>query len=217
MGIRLTKAFLFDFDGTLIDSEQAIYRCFQSITKQLAPKRLDYAKNILIGPPLRDTASEILGPDHQDLLDDFEQLFIQIHDQKVLENTRPYQNVTKILEILHEKKIPMAVATNKREAPTEKLIKYFNWNKYFQYIECTDSDIRGKRNKDEMIKKILHDKFFQNAYFIGDTLGDATSAKKNKLKFIFANYGYGKISDIKKNNISFIISNLSDILKIIDE
>ena len=58
MGIRLTSAFIFDFDGTLVDSEQAIYQCFQSITKQLAPERMEYAKNILIGPPLMDTASD---------------------------------------------------------------------------------------------------------------------------------------------------------------
>lgn len=79
MGFRLTKAFIFDFDGTLVNSEQAIYQCFQKITKQLVPNRVEYAKNILIGPPLRDTASEILGPEHQDSLDEFVQLFIKMH------------------------------------------------------------------------------------------------------------------------------------------
>ena len=78
MGFCLTQAFIFDFDGTLVDSEQAIYQCFQSIAKQLAPNRDEYAKNILIGPPLQETASEILGPEHQDSLDEFVQLFIKI-------------------------------------------------------------------------------------------------------------------------------------------
>ena len=81
MGIRLSLAFIFDFDGTLVDSEKAIYQCFQKITKQLAPERIDYAKSILIGPPLRNTASEILGPEHQDSLDEFVQLFISMHDE----------------------------------------------------------------------------------------------------------------------------------------
>ena len=44
----MIKAIIFDFDGTLVDSEKAIYECFQSITKQLAPERMEYAKNILI-------------------------------------------------------------------------------------------------------------------------------------------------------------------------
>jgi phosphoglycolate phosphatase len=61
----LSKAIIFDFDGTLVDSEKAIYECFKSITKRIAPERERYAKNILIGPPLRDTASEILGPENQ--------------------------------------------------------------------------------------------------------------------------------------------------------
>ena len=42
--------------------------------KHIAPERESYAKNILIGPPLRDTASEILGPENQDLLDEFVQV-----------------------------------------------------------------------------------------------------------------------------------------------
>ena len=64
-------AFIFDFDGTLVNSETAIYQCFIEITKQLAPDRIEIAKNILIGPPLRETAAEILGLDHQDKLNQF--------------------------------------------------------------------------------------------------------------------------------------------------
>ena len=89
----MTKAFIFDFDGTLVDSEQAIYQCFQSITKQLAPERIDYTKNILIGPPLRDTASEILGPNHQDSLDEFVQLFSSIIRDQSLANLDIYRAV----------------------------------------------------------------------------------------------------------------------------
>ena len=65
----MSKAIIFDFDGTLVDSEKAIYKCFQSITRHIAPERASYAKNILIGPPLRETASEILGPKRQGSLD----------------------------------------------------------------------------------------------------------------------------------------------------
>ena len=48
-------------------------------------KEIDYAKNILIGPPLRDTASEILGPEHQDSLDEFVKSFITMHDEQVIQ------------------------------------------------------------------------------------------------------------------------------------
>jgi phosphoglycolate phosphatase len=192
MDIRLNTAFIFDFDGTLVDSEQAIYQCFQSITKQLAPERMEYAKNILIGPPLRDTASEILGDKHQDSLDEFVQLFIAMHDEQVIKHTQPYSDVIEVLKQFHDKKIPMAVATNKRLAPTKKLLDYFGWNDYFRFIECSDSQSHA-RNKDEMIKYIIdQDSSFINSYFIGDTKNDAISSNLNNLKFIHAAYGYGK-------------------------
>lgn len=195
MGFRLTSAFIFDFDGTLVDSEQAIYQCFQNITKRLAPERVDYAKNILIGPPLRDTASEILGPDHQDSLGKFVQLFIAMHDEQVIQHTQPYPDVIKVLRQLHNKNIPMAVATNKRLAPTQKLLDHFGWNDYFSSVECSDSQPE-MRNKDAMIQDIIkQDESFSRSYFVGDTINDGLSANKNKLKFIKADYGYGYLQD----------------------
>ena len=46
-------------------------------------------------------------------------------------HTQPYPDVIETLKKLHSKNIPMAVATNKRLAPTNKLIDHFGWNDYF--------------------------------------------------------------------------------------
>ena len=211
----MTQAFIFDFDGTLVDSEQAIYQCFQSITKQLAPNRVEYAKNILIGPPLRDTASEILGPDHQDSLDEFVQLFIEMHDEQVIQHTQPYPDVTQVLKQIHTQNIPMAVATNKRLAPTQKLMDHFAWSDYFQMIECSDSQ-NEMRNKDAMIQDIINQNIsFQGSYFIGDTVNDGLSANLNQLPFIKACYGYGRDQDWSKVTTYQEIHQLIEILKLI--
>jgi len=211
----LTKAFIFDFDGTLVDSEQAIYQCFQSITKQLAPNRVEYTKNILIGPPLRDTASAILGPKHQDSLDEFVQLFIDMHDEQVIQHTQPYPDVIQVLKQLHTQNIPMAMATNKRLAPTQKLINHFGWNDYFQMIECSDSQ-NEMRNKDSMIQDIINQNpSFQRNYFIGDTVNDGLSANLNELQFIKANYGYGSKQDWSGIKIYKTINSFGELISII--
>jgi len=210
----LIKAIIFDFDGTLVDSEQAIYQCFQSITKQLAPNRVESAKNILIGPPLRDTASEILGPEHQDSLDEFVQLFIEMHDEQVMQHTQPYPDVIQVLKQLHNKNIPMAVATNKRLAPTKKIIDHFGWNDYFSLIECCDSH-NEMRNKDAMIQDIVNQNpSFQGSYFIGDTVNDGLSANLNQLPFIKACYGYGRDQDWSKVTVYQEIHQFSEIIKL---
>jgi len=215
VGIRLPSAFIFDFDGTLVDSEQAIYQCFQSITKQLAPERIVYAKNILIGPPLRDTASEILGSKHQDLLDEFVQLFIAMHDEQVIQHTQPYPDVIQVLKQLHNKNIPMAVATNKRLAPTLKLMDHFGWNDFFSFIECSDSQ-NERRNKDAMIQDIINqNKSFHGSYFVGDTVNDGLSANLNQLPFIQACYGYGDNQDWSEVSILKKINNISELFNLI--
>ena len=215
MGESLSKAIIFDFDGTLVDSKKAIYECFQKITKHIAPERESYAKNLLIGPPLRDTASEILGPEHQDLLDEFVQSFITMHDEQVIGHTRPYPDVIKVLEKLHSKNIPMAVATNKRLAPTQKLMGHFGWNEYFSSIECSNSRSE-MRNKDAMIQDIINqNQIFQGSYFVGDTVNDGLSANINQLSFIKACYGYGKNQDWSKVHITKSINSIIEIKSIL--
>ena len=211
----MTKALIFDFDGTLVHSEQVIYQCFQSITKKLAPNRVEYAKNILIGPPLRDTASEIIGHEHQDSLDEFVQLFITMHDEQVIEHTQPYPDVIQVLKELHTQNIPMAVATNKRLVPTQRLIDHFGWNDYFQSVECSDSQSKI-RNKDAMIQDIINqNQVFVEGYFVGDTVNDGLSANFNKVPFIKACYGYGRNQDWARVSIHQQIYQLSEILSLI--
>jgi phosphoglycolate phosphatase len=206
---------IFDFDGTLVDSEKTIYQCFQSITNYLAPERIDYANNILIGPPLRDTASEILGPNHQGQLDEFIRLFIEKHDEHTVKNTQPYADVIETLKKLNAKNVFMAIATNKRHEPTIKLINHYDWQDYFVCIECSD-DKGFIRNKDEMIQDILNkDKNFNKAFFIGDTVNDGLSANLNDLPFIKAQYGYGRDQDWSKVNVKQSIQHFSEILKFI--
>ena len=214
MGEYLSKAIIFDFDGTLVDSEITIYQCFQSITNHLAPERIDCAKNILIGPPLRDTASEILGPNNQDQLDEFVKLFIEMHDEHAIKNTQPYSDVIETLKELSSKGVLMAIATNKRYAPTIKLINHFNWQNYFISVECSDSQ-NLIRNKDEMIQEILKNNNFTEALFVGDTVNDGLSANLNQLPFILACYGYGQDQDWSKVNVKKGIRKLSEILLLI--
>jgi len=208
----LNKAIIFDFDGTLVDSKKTIYKCFQSITGELAPDRINYAKNILIGPPLRDTASEILGPNHQNQLDRFVKKFVQMHDDYSIFHTHPYPGVNKLLQKLVLMNISMAIATNKRETPTLKLIEHFGWNNYFYSIQCSDTQLRV-RNKDEMIQSIINiNNIFMNSYFVGDTVNDGISANLNQLKFIKASYGYGQEQEWSKVNIKKSINSFNELV-----
>ena len=210
----MSKAWIFDFDGTLVHSETAITECFQNITKKLAPHRLDVAKQVLIGPPLRQTVAEILGDPEHPLIDEFVSAFIQMHDDDVLNHTKPYPSAHETLTHLYNQGQKMAIATNKRLAPTIKILEHLHWEQFFTSVECSDSEA-VMRDKHQMIKTIVEkDVSFKDAYFVGDTVGDGLSANSSRMPFIKATYGYGQAQDWSGVTVFQTINSLDELVKL---
>ena len=210
----MSKAWIFDFDGTLVHSEAAITQCFESITKKLAPHRLEVAKNVLIGPPLRQTVAEILGDPEHPLIDEFVTAFISMHDDDVLHHTTAYPSVNETLASLHQQGDKIAIATNKRLAPTIKILQHLHWDPFFLFVECSDSE-GVMRDKPQMIQAIQKKNTdFKDAFFVGDTVGDGLSANKNHMPFIKASYGYGQTQDWSGVTVFQSIDTLDELLKL---
>ena len=210
----MSKAWIFDFDGTLVHSEAAITQCFESITKKLAPHRLDVAKNLLIGPPLRQTVEEILGDPEHPLIDEFVSAFIQMHDDDVLNHTTPYPSAHETLTNLHNQGQKMAIATNKRLAPTIKILKHLHWDPFFLFVECSDSE-EVMRDKPQMIQAIQEKNIgFKDAFFVGDTVGDGLSANNSDMPFIKASYGYGQAQDWSGVTVFQTVNSLDELVKL---
>ena len=210
----MSKAWIFDFDGTLVHSEAAITQCFQRITQKLAPHRLDVAKQVLVGPPLRQTVAEILGDLEHPLIDEFVSAFIEMHDDDVLNHTTPYPSAHETLTHLYNQGQKMAIATNKRLAPTIKILEHLHWEQFFTSVECSDSEA-VMRDKQQMIEDIIQrDVSFKDAYFVGDTIGDGLSANLSHMPFIKASYGYGQSQDWSDITIVKAIDKIDELLTI---
>ena len=208
----MSKCWIFDFDGTLVDSEKHVRETFLKITNEIAPERIDFAAKVIIGPPLEETAKEILGNSQIKYLKIFTENFIKIHDDEILKNTTPYNNSQKLLRKLFKMGHKIALATNKRRTPTIEILNHLGWNKFFVSVECSDSKIK-KRTKSEMIEDLFaKDTEFKKAFFVGDTIGDASAAISKNLKFIKADYGYGGNQDWTSFKIYKEIKKIEDLL-----
>lgn len=207
----MSRLWIFDFDGTLVDSEPAIKKCYIKVTEKLAPSRVGFAENILIGPTLFETASLILDNKNKELATKFIELFIQEYDQEILLETKPYKYATEVLSYLKSKDDEIFIATNKRGAPTRKLINFYGWDSFFKWIGCMD-EFKEYKNKSELVKnEIINKREYEEIYFVGDTVNDGITANENNIPFIFAKFGYGKKQDWSKIEITKTISSLKDI------
>ncbi len=207
----MSRLWIFDFDGTLVDSEPAIKKCYIKVTEKLAPSRVGFAENILIGPTLLETANLILDNKNKELATKFIELFIQEYDQEILLETKPYKYATEVLSYLKSKDDEIFIATNKRGAPTRKLINFYGWDSFFKWIGCMD-EFKEYKNKSELVKnEIINKREYEEIYFVGDTVNDGITANENNIPFIFAKFGYGKKQDWSKIEITKTISSLKDI------
>jgi len=210
-----TKNWIFDFDGTLVDSAPSVKICYEKVTKNIAPQRIEIVKKLQIGPTLAETAKEILGQEFLHKHADFISQFKYEYNQILLSQTNSYKSINEVLKELKFRGDKIAIATNKRKDPTLKIIKHLKWGDYFSWVACVNPENNKIKNKSELVKSILTNEIdFQKSFFVGDTLNDAQCAKDNKLKFIKASYGYSE----KKGWDNFIIyqdiSNPINILEI---
>ena len=108
----------------------------------------------------------------------------------------------------------MAIATNKRLAPTIKILEHLHWEQFFTSVECSDSET-VMRDKQQMIEGIIQkDGGFKDAYFVGDTVGDGLSANNTDMPFIKASYGYGQAQDWSGVTVLQTINSLDELVKL---
>jgi phosphoglycolate phosphatase len=208
------KLWIFDFDGTLVDSAVAIKHCYLKVTEKLIPERINFVKNILIGPTLEETTRTIITNKNLHLKDLFIKEFQSQYDGEIVLETPIYLNVSDVLQKLKNNGDSLSVLTNKRAIPTHKLIKHYKWDNFFDWVACMD-EYPDLKNKSELLKKQdIPKKNYSKILLVGDTLNDGITAEKNEIDFIKVNYGYGREQDWQGINIFKSIDKFDELLLI---
>lgn len=121
-----------------------------------------------------------------------------------------FPGVKIILNELKKKEIPYAIVTSKDKKRSLKIINKFKIQA--KSIHTPNKKLRGKPYPDHLNYCIFKNKFKkQNTCYVGDTYNDYMASKKAGIKFIFANYGFGK----KSLKYKFKIKNFKELKKYI--
>lgn len=210
------KYVIFDLDGTLLDTSEGIIKSINYTLKELGyPDISDEEKYSFIGPPIKKSLQDKFGlsEDEANIATD---IFRNRYKDFDLYFANLYTDIIKLLDLLMDNNINMAVATYKREDYALKLLKYFDLNKYFNIIK--GSDFSNKMSKVDIINLCLIYNDIKNneILMIGDTYSDYTASEKLFIDFLGVTYGFGfkKENRYEYNNIK-LVNSVSEIINFI--
>lgn len=203
---------VFDWDGTIMDSECRIVACMQNAADDAGsevPSR-DATRNI-IGLGMRE-AVERLFPEHD-----------SDHHTKIIDAYRhhwlgddiphslPFDGAEELLAKLNSQGYLMAVATGKSRRGLDKILKETGFGKYFHDTRCADETF--SKPHPQMIEELMTDLNTDrvNTLMIGDSEYDIRMAANAKVDSIAVTHGVHDIERLMECGALARFDHLSEI------
>lgn len=196
----MVYAAIFDLDGTLIDTPNAIVQMMQNALIEMDYGPVEESRiRRMIGLPLEQGAASILGSDlnadiTQELVRRYRHQFLSWMVPKSAELIFP--GVLDGLNTLQQAGIKIGLATSKYYSSAEAVLESADIQKYFLAVAGSDSVVRQKPDP-EMAEYVCRklDCAPDRCVVIGDTVHDLNMGRSAKMHTIAVTYGVGDPTD----------------------
>jgi len=202
---------IFDLDGTLIDSYQAIYLGFHHAYTQMGLTPISYEQvKRVVGLGLDHTFRELLGEER--VLRAIS-LFRQKYEAVFRENTRLLPDAREVLETLHGRGIRLAVATNKLGRFSREIFEYFGMENLFTVI-VGDGDVPRNKPDPEMLRLAMEKMGMEKeqTIFVGDSVIDIQTGKNAGVRVFAVPTGNTDRRDLENARPTVMLDRLLDLL-----
>ena len=230
-------AVIFDMDGTLINSANAICEAVNEIRQDLNLEPLPHAFIVqTINTPGKDWAKILYNIEnfsHSSFKEGFERYFVKHYKQSVV----LYDGVLGVLEWLKSRGVYLAIATNAPQASLNAVLERHGILPFFDKVlgislgiepkphpmmlDLIRDEVRALGNKkcaDENNRAELKSGgVLKNCIFVGDSLKDKEAAKNAKMPFLWAKWGENSTLNSKNLNKNEFEFGNADELKILLE
>ena len=188
------KYILFDLDGTLMDTSVGVIKALDYVVDTLGLVKVnEEVKKTFIGPPIYEVLKKHYHMS-EEASNKATEMFRQAYKDIFLFDAVPYDGIYDLLVYLKEKGYKLGVATNKRNDYAIRLLKEFEFDRYFDYM--LGSDFENTLKKADIIRICLEKlgctrKEYTKAVMVGDTIHDLNGSQAIGIQFVGVSYGFG--------------------------
>jgi phosphoglycolate phosphatase len=215
-------AYLFDFDGTLVDSapdltralDQALARAgLPGVGLELGKKMVGHGAGHLVERALRhttgDSSHRIDSPFGQLMLS----TFLELYEPICAETSTLYPGAIEVLDTLAARGKQLGMVTNKPRRFVERMVPAFGLTDRFDVVVAGD-DLPVKKPNPEMVWHALQalECAPEDACLIGDSQADLGAASASGVTSILVSFGYSGDLDVTTAGASRVIDQLTDVL-----
>lgn len=216
----MKKLVVFDLDGTLLDTIADLATATNYALEQNGfPARSLDEYPFFVGNGIDKLFERALpeGEKTRDNIQLIRQAFISYYDEHNADRTAPYPGIPELLAALQEKGCQLAVASNKYQQATEKLI-----GRYFPGIRF--AAVFGQREgvpvkpDPSVVNEILQltGVARPDALYVGDSGVDMQTAANSGVDSIGVSWGFRSRQELEANGAGRIVDRAAEILPLID-
>lgn len=215
----MKKLIIFDLDGTLLNTITDLGKaCNYALETMGFATHPIQAYAYMVGNGVRNLMKKAQQDADEETIDKLLELFKIYYNQHCLDTTKPYPGINDLLENLKNKGVAFAVASNKYQEATDKIIK--GCFPDFEFV-AIEGQIEGRNRKpDPSILFSVLEKFpvsKKDVIYVGDSGVDIECAKRACVESIGVSWGFRSIAELRRANADHIVSHPAEILEHLDD
>ena len=209
--------YIFDFDGTLMDTSGVILSTIKATIKEMGlPEKTDEECRSIIGIRT-DEAGRYLYPELDISNKEFARVFRANYDQlKVGANENTFPGVLETLAELRENGCGLAIASSRRLASLTDYLEGLGIRDWFEMVVGADSVTKGKPDP-EPVLTILDALGWQpsSTLVVGDADVDIMMGNAAGCKTCAVTYGNGSMASLREASPDYMVDTFPAILNIV--
>ena len=218
MKTGLYRNYLFDLDGTLIDTAPDLDR---ALNYSLADAGLSGVDESLtrqfVGNGARVMIEQALGHHGhepvQTLVDDIQTVFLDYYAQHCADASKPYPEVIDVLSVLKDKGANLGVVTNKKRSFSLTILEGLDMMHFFQCVVGGDTAAQPKPDPSPIFLCLEEmGQTAQDTLFVGDSVTDVNAALNARLPVVCVRDGYHQGVDLSAAGATAMIDTFAELL-----